>query len=70
MITEIWVEGDKGLGYTAYHIGYGKGNTFLEQCLDLAKHNSYFAKHFNPKNMTYWYRKIYNNEQEARQACG
>lgn len=70
MIKEIWVEGDKGLGYTAYHVGYGKGETLLEQCLDLASYNEYFNKHFDPHKMTYWYRKVHNDEQEARQSNG
>lgn len=69
---EIWCEGDPLFGYTACHLGYGKGETLLEACKDLASkpNRVTFRKYFDPAKMTYIGCKIFNNEAEARDSWG
>lgn len=66
MIKEIWCEGDPKHDFNACHLGYGKGNTILEACNDLATKNPYFNKTWRRDSMTYWGCKLFDSEEQAR----
>lgn len=65
-LKEIWCEGDPRNDWEACHLGYGKGSTLKEACLDLANHNAYFKEHANLNTMKYKNCKLFDNETEAR----
>jgi hypothetical protein len=66
-LYEIWCEGDPRLGYTACHLGYGKGTSLQEACDDWSSRHKYFYEHFDPHTMTYCGCKVHDNETDARE---
>lgn len=69
-LFQIWCEGNPRFGYTAAHLGVGKGSTFLEACEDLASKNLFFHTHFNRSSMIYDNAAIFDSEEKARERFG
>lgn len=65
-LYEIWCEGDLKHDFTAAHLGYGKGESLKEACVEYGQKNPYFAEYMNTKTMTYKGCAVFDNEESAR----
>ena len=72
MKFEIWREGyNMNGGYSdATFIGYSYGETFKEAVLFWYSRNPDKAFNFDPKNLTDWGCRLYDNETAARSTFG
>lgn len=74
MIYEIWSEGYAASGDRGTAIFFGKeeGATFQEACdkffAEYKKEES--IKNYDPKRLTYWACRLYDNETDARKSFG
>lgn len=71
-IFEIWSEGYiiQGNKSTAIYFGREKAETFKEACDNFAKITPNFAEYYNPKKMTFWGCRLFDNETDARKSFG
>ena len=69
---DIWSEGYACTGEAgpAFCLGTYYGNSFKEACDSLAKTDPGFAKYYDPKRLTYWGCKLFDNETDARKTFG
>ncbi len=62
---EIWSEGNNP-GEADYY-GEGYGSTFQEACENFAKNDKDFVRCFDLDNLTFWGRKLFDNEKDAKE---
>lgn len=69
---EIWAEGHASTGSSsgARLFGTETGVDLKDAAQKLAQKDPEFASHFDPRSMTYWGCKLFDNEGDARRAFG
>lgn len=69
---DIWVEGYAATGERRnhYRIGIGRGTTFREACLDLAKKDDEFRKHFRAETLSFWGCRLFPDRLSAARSFG
>lgn len=71
-VFEIWNEGYSvsGMKRTATTWGKATGETFKQACINFARRDGEFSKNFDPKQMTWAGRRLFDNEADARRSFG
>lgn len=69
---EIWVEGFAATGEhgTAYIMGQEAGPTFKAACITFFEKNPKLSEDFDPKHLSYWACRLFDNERDARKMFG
>ncbi|WP_413935973.1 hypothetical protein [Nitrospira sp. BLG_1] len=62
MDYEIWVND----GGCAVSLGFSEGATFRDACERFASNNLNFSQYFDIERMTYFGRRLFDNESDAR----